>query len=63
MAAAILLLLAPLQIGREERMLSQAELNAQTSIERIEAGPSSSVLLLDTPTERLSIIWVIEPPP
>jgi len=59
-AAAILLLLAPLHLGREQ-LLSQAELNAQTSIERVEAGPSSSLLLLDTPTERLSVIWVMEP--
>ncbi|MBI3121314.1 MAG: hypothetical protein HYZ03_03425 [candidate division NC10 bacterium] len=61
-AAAILLLLVPLHLGMEERVLSQAELNAQTTIEQIEAGPGSSVLVLDTPTENLSIIWVMEPP-
>lgn len=60
-AVALLLLLAPLQIGREERRLTQAQLNAQTAIERIEAGLSTSVLVLETPTEHLSIIWVMEP--
>lgn len=59
-AAAILLVLAPLHIGREDRILSQAALNAQTVIEGVEAGPSASVLVLDAP-ENLSIIWVMEP--
>lgn len=61
LAAAILLLLAPLHLGREERVLSQAKLNAQTTIEQIEAGLATSVLFLETPAERLSVIWVMEP--
>ena len=60
-AAAILLALMPMHTGREERVLSQAALNAQTTIEHIDAGPSTSVFVLETPKEHLSIIWVTEP--
>lgn len=62
LAAAILLLLAPFHLWREERVLSQAELNAQTAVQRVEAGLATSVFILNTATERLSIIWVTEPP-
>ncbi|MBI4255395.1 MAG: hypothetical protein HY616_10005 [Candidatus Rokubacteria bacterium] len=61
-AAVVTLVLAPLHIGRETRVFSQAELNAQTWIEHIDAAPSTSVLVLETPKEHLSIIWVMEPP-
>jgi hypothetical protein len=61
-AAVVTLVLAPLNIGRETHVFTQAELNAQTQIEEIEAGLDTSVLVLETPTERLSIIWVSEPP-
>ena len=61
-AAAILLLLTPLHLGREKRVFSQAELNAQTAIEHIEAGTATSVFVLETATEHLSVIWVTEPP-
>ena len=61
-AAVVTLVLAPLHIGRETRVFTQAELNAQTWIEHIDAAPSTSVLVLETPKEHLSIIWVMEPP-
>jgi len=59
-AATVTLVLAPLHVGRERRVFSQAELNAQTTVEHVDAAPSASVLLLETPNQRLSIIWVIE---
>ena len=59
-AAAVTLVLAPLHVGRERRVFSQAELNAQTTVEHVDAAPFASVLLLETPRQHLSIIWVIE---
>lgn len=59
--AAGLLVFLPLRVGREERVLSQAELNARTTVEHVETGLATSVLILQTATERLSVIWVQEP--
>lgn len=60
-AVAAMLVIAPLHFGREERVVSQATLNAQTVIERVEVGRASSVLVLETPTSRVQVIWVVEP--
>ena len=60
-AAAIVLVLAPLHLGRERGILTQAELNAQTTIERIEVGPATSVVILETPGDQTKIIWVVGP--
>jgi hypothetical protein len=60
-AAVVLLVLAPLQIGQERRVFSQAQLNAMTVIEHVEAARAPAVVVLRTPTERISVIWVVEP--
>lgn len=60
-AAAVVLVLAPLHLGFERRVVSQAQLNAQTVIDGLDAPRSASVFVLETPQEKLSIIWVIEP--
>ncbi len=59
-AAAVLLVLAPLHVGFERQVVSQAQLNAQTVIDVLDAPRASSVFVLETPEEKLSIIWVIE---
>jgi hypothetical protein len=60
-AAAVLLVLAPLQLALERRVVTQAQLNAQTVIHELEAPAAASVFILETPGQHLSIIWVIEP--
>jgi hypothetical protein len=62
-AAAVILVLAPLQLGWERQVVTQAELNAQTVIDRVEAPRDASVFVFETLDTRLSIIWVIEPGP
>jgi hypothetical protein len=60
-AAAVLLVLAPLHLGLERQVVTQAELNAQTVIDALDAPRASSVFVFETPDEKFSIIWVIEP--
>jgi hypothetical protein len=59
-AAAALLVLAPLHIGSDNGVVSQASLNAETVVEWVEPGPATSVFVLETPRQHLSIVWVIE---
>jgi hypothetical protein len=59
-AAAVLLVLAPLHLGFERQVVSQAQLNAQTVIDVLDAPQAASVFVFETPEEKLSIIWVIE---
>lgn len=60
-AAAVILVLAPLHLGFERQVVSQAQLNAQTVIDVLDAPRAASVFVFETPKEKLSIIWVIEP--
>lgn len=46
----------------ETRNTLQAGLNALTVIQRVEAGSNTSVFVLETPRERLRVIWILEPP-
>ena len=60
-AAAVVLVLAPLHLALERDAVTQAQLNASTVVEQLEAPHATSVFVFETPKEHLSIIWVIEP--
>ena len=46
----------------ESRRTLQASLDALTVIQNVEAGSNTSVFVLQTPREKLQVIWVVEPP-
>ncbi len=61
-AAVLFLVLVPLHFARDGAVFSQAELNAATVIEHVDVATAVSVLVLETPKERMQMIWVLEPP-